>query len=101
LLLRGNVGEPVIGTVTIFPDPKYPFKILEIKPKTGGDIRVIMEEKTDSGTRKNSYVLTVENLKKEPGRYYDIIEVKTDSPVKPEFQISVYGQIMDLQKKTQ
>ena len=33
LILRGNAGEPIIGTVTVSPDPKYPFKVLETMPK--------------------------------------------------------------------
>jgi hypothetical protein len=47
------------------------------------------------------YILTVENLKKDPGRYYDIILLKTDSLIKPELQLSVYGQILETQKRTQ
>ncbi len=48
-----------------------------------------------------TYIITVENLKKEPGRYYDVITMKTDSPIKPELQLSVYGQILEAAKKLQ
>jgi hypothetical protein len=99
LVLRGNAGEPIIGTVTVSPDPKYPFKILETKSKNGTDIQARTEEKKENDT--TTYVITVENLKKEPGRYYDVITLKTDSPVKPELQLSVYGQILENIKKTQ
>jgi len=99
LILRGNAGDPIIGTVTISPDPKYPFKVLETKPKTGTDIRVRTEEKQESNAI--NYIVTVENLKKDPGRYYDVITLKTDSPVKPEILLSVYGQILENIKKTQ
>jgi len=99
LILRGNAGEPISGSATIAPDPKYPFKVLETKAKTGTDILVKIEEKQENNT--TIYILTVENLKKDPGRYYDVILLKTDSLIKPEIQLSVYGQILESQKKTQ
>jgi hypothetical protein len=97
LILRGNAGEPIIGTVTITPDSKYPFKVLETKPKNGTDIQARIDEKQENDTTK--YIITVENLKKDPGRYYDVVTLKTNSPVKPEIQISVYGQILEVAKK--
>ena len=99
LILRGNAGAPIIGTVTISPDPKYPFKVLETKPKNGTDIQARIEEKQENNA--TAYIITVENLKKDPGRYYDVITLKTNSPVKPELQLSVYGQILEASKKTQ
>ena len=99
LILRGNAGEPIIGSVTISPDPKYPFKILETKAKNGNDIQARTEEKQENNT--TSFIVTVENLKKDPGRYYDVITLKTNSPVKPEIQLGVYGQILENTKKIQ
>jgi len=99
LILRGNAGEPISGTVTITPDTKYPFKILETKPKNGTDIQAKTEEKQENNA--TTYIVSVENLKKVPGRYYDVITLKTDSTVKPEIQLSVYGQILENPKKTQ
>jgi hypothetical protein len=99
LILRGNAGEPIIGTVTVSPDPKYPFKVLETKSKNGTDIQARIEEKQEINT--TAYIITVENLKKDPGRYYDVITLKTDSPIKPELQLSVFGQILKASQKTQ
>ena len=99
LILRGNAGEPIIGTVTVSPDPKYPFKVLETKLKNGTDIHARAEEKQDN--KITTYIITVENLKKDPGRYYDVITLKTNSPIKPELQLSVYGQVLEAVKKTQ
>jgi hypothetical protein len=99
LILRGNAGEPIIGTVTVSPDPKYPFKVLETKSKNGTDIQARVEEKQENNT--TAYIITVENLKKDPGRYYDVITLKTNSPIKPELQLSVYGQILQASQKTQ
>lgn len=59
------------------------------------NIRFTLEEaKPPRGT---GYILTVENLKKEKGRYYDLISLKTDSKIKPLIKINVYGQIMEPQ----
>jgi len=99
LILRGNVGESITGSVTVSPDPKYPFKVLETKPKNGTDIQARIEEKQENNI--TTYIVTVENLKKVPGRYYDVVMLKTNSPVKPELQLSVYGQILEPVKKTQ
>lgn len=99
LILRGNAGDPIIGLVTISPDPKYPFKIVDTKTKNGTDIQARTEEKQENNT--TSFIVTVENLKKNPGRYYDVVTLKTNSPVKPELQVGVYGQILDNIKKTQ
>jgi hypothetical protein len=99
LILRGNAGEPIIGTVTVSPDSKYPFKVLETKSKNGTDIQARIEEKQENNA--TIYIITVENLKKDPGRYYDVITLKTNSPIKPELQLSVYGQILQATRKTQ
>jgi hypothetical protein len=99
LILRGNAGEPVTGSVTITQDAKYPFKVLETTSKNGTDIQAKTEEKQENNA--TTYIVSVENLKKDPGRYYDVITLKTDSPIKPELQVSVYGQILEAVKKTQ
>jgi len=44
------------------------------------------------------YVLTVENLKNDTGRYFDTIKLATDSKLRPEIKIYVYGYISDRPK---
>lgn len=89
--LYGKVGEPVKETVRIVPEESYPFKILETKAQIGRDIRYeLTSEKQVPG---GAYLLTVENLKQETGRYYDTIFLVTDSRVKPKISIQVYGKI--------
>lgn len=89
--LYGKVGEPVKETVRIVPEESYPFKILETKAQIGRDIRYeLTSEKQAPG---GAYLLTVENLKQETGRYYDTIFLVTDSRVKPKISIQVYGKI--------
>jgi hypothetical protein len=90
--LYGAVGSPIKQSITIIPEASYPFKIIDASAQSGRDIRFeLKEEKAPNNVR---YVLTVENLKKDAGRYYDTIQLKTDSKVKPNISISVYGRIM-------
>lgn len=89
--LYGKVGEPVKETVRIVPEVSYPFKILETKAQIGRDIRY--ELTSEKQTPGGAYLLTVENLKQETGRYYDTIFLVTDSRVKPKISIQVYGKI--------
>ncbi len=93
LALRGSAREPVKGSVKIIPKDKYPFSITEVKPRDGKNIKYDLKEMEESG--KKIYVLTVENLKKEKGRYYDTINLKTDSKYLPEIRISVSAAIGD------
>ena len=46
-------------------------------------------------SERTEYVLTVANLKKEKGRYFETIKLKTDSKIRPEIRIRVYGNILD------
>ena len=93
LALRGSAREPVKGSVKIIPNDKYPFSITEVKPRDGKNIKYDLKEVEESG--KKVYILTVENLKKEKGRYYDTINLKTDSKYLPEMRISVSAGIGD------
>lgn len=93
LTLRGSAGEPVKESVNIIPNDKFPFSITEVKPRDGKNIKCDLKEVEESG--KKIYILTVENLKKEKGRYYDTINLKTDSKDLPEIRISVSARIGD------
>lgn len=90
--LKGSAGQQIRVSVIIIPEEKYPFKIYETKAKNGKLIRYsLMEDKSPNGLR---YVLTVENLKKEKGRYKDTIYLKTTSKYRPVININVYGNIV-------
>ena len=89
--LRGPAGETLKESVKIIPNGKYPFSITEVKPRDGKNIKCNLKEVEESG--KKIYVLTVENLKEEKGRYYDMINLKTDSKYLPEIRISVSARI--------
>jgi hypothetical protein len=87
--MRGIVGDPIKGTVTIIPEKKYPFKIINLHAKDGKHIKYQLEETTVSDTP--AYKLNIENLKADAGRYYDAIILETDSKIRPQFSVRVYG----------
>jgi len=91
--MRGLIGMVPVKTVKIIPESKYPFKIEEVHAQKGKDIRFELKPLKDQ--EKSGYELTVENLKKAKGRYSDTIILKTDSKIKPELKIHVYGDILD------
>lgn len=96
--LVGSVGKEIHSVVKIIPEEKYPFKILEVRSDRGEMIRYhLAEVKTSKAV---SYELRIENLKKEVGRYSDVIHLKTDSRIKPEIKIPVYGNILKPPKKS-
>jgi len=82
-----------VSTVKIIPEAKYPFKIEEVRAQKGKDIRFELKPLKDQ--EQAGYELIVENLKITKGRYSDALFLKTDSKVKPELKIHVYGDILD------
>lgn len=95
--LKGVSGKKITSSVKITPEDKYPFKIVgKPRVKDGKSISFKLEEKK---SEKPEYLLTVENTQKENGRYSDIIYLKTDSEIKPEIEIRVYGSISEDKSK--
>jgi len=95
--LEGAVGKQIKRTITIAANEKYPFKIIGTRAKVGKDIRYELKPVKHSGEKK--YLLYVENLKKQKGRYYDIIYLKTNKKPLPEIKIRVQGNITDIRPK--
>ena len=91
LTLNGSARETIKESVKIIPNDKYPFSITGVKPRDGKNIKWELREAEESG--KKIYILTVENLKKEKGRYYDTINLKTDSKHLAEIRIIVSARI--------
>jgi hypothetical protein len=89
--MRGIVGDPIKGTVTIIPEKIYPFKILNLRAQDGKYIKYRLEEAKESDT--TVYKLNIENLKTDAGRYYDSIILETDSKIRPQINVRVYGYI--------
>jgi len=93
VILRGFAGDQITNKVKIIPEEKYPFKIVGDRAVHKKNIRYELEEAKRS--KKIEYVLTIANLKKQKGRYFDIIKLKTDSKIRPDIRIRVYGNIFD------
>jgi len=91
--LRGFAPDPIVRTVKIIPEEKYPFKM--VGDRTVNKKYISYELKEVKRSEKTEYVLTVANLKKEKGRYFETIKLKTDSKIRPEISIRVYGYILD------
>ena len=89
--LRGYTGDPIKALVSIIPEEKYPFKILKISAKDGKNIKFQVDEVETSAN--GAYELKVENLKPNPGRYYDTIFLETDSKIRPKISVRVYGNL--------
>jgi len=83
-------------TVNIIPEKKYPFKIISAKANKGQNIRFELDETIHSD--KPGYVLTVENTITTKGRFSDSIKIVTDSTIRPEFKVWVFGNITEVKK---
>jgi len=95
--LRGFAGDPIKGQVSIIPEKKYPFKILAARAQDGKNINFKLDEIKRSNGR--AYELEVENLREKKGRYYDTIILKTDSKLRPELNVRIYGYLRTRQSE--
>ncbi len=87
--LRGYAGDAIKGKVTIIPEKKYPFKILEARAENGKHFSFKLDEVKKSGSQ--AYELNIENLTQKSGRYYDSIILTTDSQIRPVLNVKVFG----------
>ncbi len=90
--LTGKVGDPVSMTVRIVPRPEHPFKITNIRAMRGEHIRFGMIPMMTEG--KTYYELTISSTRQEPGRIVDVINLETDSPIRPQIQVQVFGEVI-------
>ncbi len=98
IIIRGYVGEPLRRRVTVVPSQNNPFAITEVKAKHGDNIKIAWETKeTPQG---KAYLVDVENIRTEKGRYYDTLYLMTDSTLKPRIPIQVRGSIAAKPQKT-
>ena len=88
--LKGKLGETVTTVMTItLATPETDFKIAQAAARDGKNIR--FEVKRNDQASPARYELTVENIRKEPGRYVDLITIWTDSSRR--IPIRVFGNI--------
>ena len=89
--LYGQAGETIEQTVTIVPEGPQPFQIKQVRAQKGDNIRCRLSTKKNQN--QPVYVVTVENTKKEKGRYHDTVFLDTTSRLTPMIKISVLGAI--------
>ena len=89
--LRGYTGDTLEASVSLIPEKKYPFKILNARAKDGKNIKFELDEVELSAN--GAYELKVENLKQDTGRYFDTIFLETDSKIRPQLSVRVYGNL--------
>jgi len=89
--LIGVLGQPIATPVSIVPQKKHPFKITGVTAMKGDNIQFSLSEK--ELPEGNGYELMLTNKKTDPGRYHDVLSLKTDSSIQPVLKINVYGRI--------
>ncbi len=91
--LNGFVGDALTASVKIIPEQKYPFRITRTRAKDGKNIRFKLDE--INTPQEKGYLLTIDNIKAEKGRYYDTIFLKPDNKELSELRVRIYGKIND------
>jgi hypothetical protein len=91
LRLSGAPEQDLSGEVIVTASDKYDFEITGVSTQNQGNVAVALAP-ADSG--KKSWRVTVKNLKKDLGRYYETVALKTDSPIQKEILIRVFGNIL-------
>ena len=91
--LYGKSGKPTKAVVSIIQEKKYPFRIMGPTEHQEKNFRYTISKLDTS--QNQGYLVTFENLKQERGRYYKILKLKTDSPIRPEIVIPVWGYISE------
>lgn len=90
--LAGDVGQPLRQTVKVMPYEAFPFKVKGVSARDGQylrfELKPLQQKKGPQG-----YQLVVQNTRSVAGNYNDTITIQTDSKVKPELHIPVYGRI--------
>ncbi|MBF0228211.1 MAG: hypothetical protein HQK63_01240 [Desulfamplus sp.] len=93
---NGKIGEELKTVVKVVPESKFPFLVLKVRSQEEKAKNIKYELKEDKAASGNKeYSITVENLKKDAGFYYDVLILETDSKIQPEIKINVMGRIID------
>lgn len=91
--LNGKSGDKIVQRVIIVPEEKYNFNVTGMRTRRKGDIDVKLDT-VEKETHKE-YVLTIENQRQGKARYFNAVELKTDSKIQPSITIPVYGNILE------
>lgn len=96
--LSGYAENEIKATVKIIPEKKYPFAVKAVKADKGENITYTLKE-----NKKGEYIeylLSIENISKKKGRYFDTIQIETDSKISPTIKIKVFGNITEKQEES-
>ncbi len=91
------MGKVLKSVVTIIPERKYPFRIVEVDAEKGTYIK--FELKEISRNNRPAYQVTIENTRDTKGRYFDTLRLLTDNDIQQEIGIWVFGDIKDASEK--
>ncbi|MFO8164633.1 MAG: hypothetical protein R6T98_08875 [Desulfatiglandales bacterium] len=91
IILKGDIGKELLNSIRIFPEKKYPFNIVQVHTEKKQNFRYRLSLLNKDGQK--GYLLTVWNIKKDPGRYVDAIYLETDNDIGPIIRIPVFGNI--------
>lgn len=89
---KGTMGDDLSQTITIKPTEKYPFSIMGFWMQKGKDIKVDFK---DISSDEKVWQVIVTNKKKDTGKFFDTIILKTDSRIIPLLKVRVYGEIVN------
>jgi len=85
----GAPDRKLVRKVEIFPGKEVNLQIKKISSTIPNDIKY----KLDVGEKEGEYLLTIENIRTTPGRYYGKIIMETNLQEKPKLTLKVYGNI--------
>ena len=88
-VLQGKAYDPISAAVRIVPKAEYPFRVVTTTAKVGENIRYRLDAENEAGP----FTLHVENVRRNAGRYIDLIVLRTDNSVHPEIKVHVIGLI--------
>lgn len=87
--LVGPAGTPLEAEVVIVHRKDFPFSVTHIKPKSGQHITY--EKVEDYLNGKTVTLIKVKNTRVKKGRYFDVLNLQTDSDIRPTIPIYVTG----------
>lgn len=92
----GVEGEDLQTVVMIIPKKEYPFKILDILAVEKSNISYRLKEINTSN--RTEYTIEIKNLKTDKGFYNEVIELVTDSSIRPKIKLSINALIREKPK---
>ncbi|OQY01568.1 MAG: hypothetical protein B6I26_04390 [Desulfobacteraceae bacterium 4572_130] len=90
--LSGSIKDDINIIATVIPVQKYDFSVIGKQVKKGENILVDLKKFPN---KVKGWDVKVTNTRKTPGRYFDVIILKTDSTIQPRIKISVFGNISE------